>query len=112
MFCSLLRVTALCCVISLLACSIASAEIGTFYGYEAGSITASGDVFDPEGFTAAVPYNTYPFGTILTVCYDGCVDVVVNDTTGCCTDIDLALGAARAIGLTEAGKDEVTVTPH
>lgn len=92
---------------------MASAEpmYTSYYGEEvAGNYTASGEIFDPWGYTAAHPY--LPFGTVLTVCYDTCVDVTVNDRgpaawTG--RSLDLSQGAAYAIGLDVEGVDWVEV---
>lgn len=66
--------------------------------------TASGEVFRPHGLTAA--HRSLPLGTRLRVCYRGCVVVRVNDRgpsvrTG--RSLDLARGAAAAIGLTRVG---------
>ena len=76
-----------------------------------GSLTASGEVFDPSGFTAA--HKTLPFGTRLTVRYGGrSVQVTVNDrgpySGG--RDLDLSQRAAEALGLTSAGVDWVDYT--
>jgi rare lipoprotein A len=73
-----------------------------------GQITASGEVFDAHGYTAA--HNTLPLGTEITVTYAGrTVDVVVNDrgpySGG--RDLDLSQGAAEHLGLTTAGVDYV-----
>lgn len=70
--------------------------------------TASGEVFRPHGLTAA--HRSLPLGTRLRVCYRGCVVVRVNDRgpsvrTG--RSLDLARGAAAAIGLTRGD-----VTPY
>ena len=81
----------------------------SYYGAElAGSPTASGDSFDPYGFTAA--HKTLPLGTQLTVNYAGrSVQVTVNDrgpyTAG--RDLDLSQGAAEYLGLTQSGVDYV-----
>lgn len=79
----------------------------TFYGvldgYGPWNTTASGEPFDPYAMTAAHPY--LPFGTVLTVCLDGCVEVVVNDRCAC--SLDLTYGAAQKIGLDGAGDVEV-----
>jgi len=71
-------------------------------------MTASGDAFDANAFTAA--HRTLPFGTQLTVSYRGrSAQVVVNDrgpyTGG--RDLDLSQGAAEYLGLTSAGVDYV-----
>ena len=73
-----------------------------------GQITASGEVFDAYGYTAA--HNTLPLGTEITVSYAGrSVDVVVNDrgpySGG--RELDLSQGAAESLGLTAAGVDYV-----
>ena len=73
-----------------------------------GQLTASGEVFDAYGYTAA--HNTLPLGTEITVSYAGrAVDVVVNDrgpySGG--RDLDLSQGAAEYLGLTTAGVDYV-----
>lgn len=73
-----------------------------------GQITASGEVFDPYGYTAA--HNTLPLGTEITVSYAGrSVDVVVNDRGPYSGDreLDLSQGAAEYLGLTAAGVDYV-----
>ncbi|MCX7835731.1 MAG: septal ring lytic transglycosylase RlpA family protein [bacterium] len=76
--------------------------LASFYGYEfAGRKTASGEVFDPEGLTAA--HLTWPFGTIVKVTSlntNKSVIVKINDRgpfTNCI--IDLSYGAAKKIGL-------------
>jgi len=76
-----------------------------------GQLTASGEVFDPYGFTAA--HRTLPLGTQLTVSYAGrSVEVTVNDrgpySGG--RDLDLSQGAAEYLGLTAAGVDWVDYT--
>lgn len=86
--------------------------VASYYGYElAGSPTASGEPFNPEGYTAA--HKTMPLGTQLKVTYGGSsVDVVVNDRGPYVEgrDIDLSQGAAEAIGLTAAGSAPVEVS--
>lgn len=79
---------------------------GTTDGY-AGGITASGDVMDPGSFTAAHPY--LPLGTVVTVCWEGCVDVVINDRGSV---LDLTPAAAEAIGMLEEGVVDADVTVH
>jgi rare lipoprotein A len=73
-----------------------------------GQLTASGEVFDAYGYTAA--HNTLPLGTEITVSYAGrSVDVVVNDRgpySGA-RELDLSQGAAEYLGLTVAGVDYV-----
>ncbi len=85
--------------------------MASYYGYElAGSPTASGEPFDPEGYTAA--HKTMPLGTELEVNYGGnSVNVTVNDRGPYVAgrDLDLSQGAAEAIGLTAAGSAPVEV---
>ncbi len=85
--------------------------VSSYYGYElAGSPTASGEPFDPAGYTAAS--LTYPLGTQLLVTYGGnSVVVTVNDRGPYVAgrQLDLSQGAADAIGLTAAGFDVVDV---
>ena len=78
-------------------------------GFE-GAMTASGEPFDPYGYTASSPY--LPFGTRLYVCYQGCVTVRVNDRGpyGGGREMDLSQAAAEAIGLTYVGVDVVDAT--
>ncbi len=78
-------------------------------GFE-GATTASGEPFDPYGYTAA--HKTLPFGTTMEVCYEGCVNVRINDRGPFIAgrDLDLAQGAAEAIGLTAVGHATVNVT--
>lgn len=77
----------------------------SYYGEElAGAPTASGEPYDPHGFTAAHSY--LPLGTELAVTYEGrSVTVRVNDRIpyGGDYDLDLSWAAAQAIGLTEVG---------
>lgn len=87
----------------------AEGGLASYYGAElAGSPTASGELFDPSGFTAA--HKSLPLGTQLMVSYGGrSVQVKVNDrgpyTLG--RDLDLSQGAAEYLGLTQAGVDYV-----
>jgi rare lipoprotein A len=87
----------------------ADTALASWYGpgFE-GQLTASGEAFDPYGFTAA--HNTLPLGTEITVSYAGRGgEVVVNDrgpySGG--RDLDLSQGAAEYLGLTVAGVDYV-----
>lgn len=87
--------------------------VASWYGYESGGRrTASGEPFNPRGRTAA--HRTLPFGTVLRVIYPGTgrqVLVRVNDRGPYVRgrDIDLSYGAARAIGMVEAGVARVYV---
>jgi rare lipoprotein A len=116
----LLRLTRLLCVLLLAGVFVAldhdRAEADTglaswYGGGFQGSLTASGEVYDPNGFTAA--HRTLPFGTQLTVRYAGrSVQVTVNDrgpyTGG--RELDLSGAAAQSLGLTSAGVDWVNYT--
>jgi rare lipoprotein A len=76
-------------------------------GFE-GLPTASGEPYDPYGYTAA--HKTMPLGTQLLVTYGGrSVQVTVNDRgpyVGARV-LDLSQGAAEYVGLTRAGVDYV-----
>ena len=90
----------------------AKTGLASWYGPGfAGQPTASGDVFHPNGFTAA--HRTLPFGTRLTVSYRGrSAQVVVNDRGPYAggRELDLSRGAAAYLGLTRAGVDYVDYT--
>jgi len=74
--------------------------------YWEGRHTATGEIFDPHGLTAA--HRTLPFGTRLTVTNPRTgrtVTVTINDrgpfVRG--VSLDLSLGAAQAIGMRGTG---------
>ena len=99
----------------LLAGSNALASDGTmltsWYGsYFHGRTTANGEVYDMYGYTAA--HKTLPFGTKLRVCYQGCVDVRINDRGPYWggRELDLSYAAAQAIGAYDPGVVNVQVT--
>ena len=75
-----------------------------------GNLTANGERYDMYGISAA--HKTLPFGTRLRVCYQGCVDVSINDRGPYIgsRELDLSYGAAKAIGLIEPGVATVSVT--
>ena len=75
-----------------------------------GNLTANGEVYNQYGISAA--HKTLPFGTRLRVCYEGCVDVRINDRGPYIgeRELDLSYGAAKAIGLIEPGVAPVSVT--
>jgi rare lipoprotein A len=79
--------------------------VATYYANKyAGKPTASGQLYDPYGLTAAHP--SLPFGTKLSVSYSGKnVLVTVNDRLPfeSDSDLDLSWAAAQALGLTELG---------
>ncbi len=92
----------------------AVAMVASWYGAKfAGRPTASGELFDPEGFTAA--HRSLPFGTLVKVTYPRTgrtVTVRVNDrgpfTPG--RDLDLSRAAAERLGLLPHGVCEVVVS--
>jgi len=75
-----------------------------------GRTTANGEVYDQMGYTAA--HKTLAFGTRLRVCYQGCVDVRINDRGPFigARELDLSYGAAHAVGLVGPGVANVEVT--
>jgi rare lipoprotein A len=81
--------------------------------YQSGAITANGEAFRPMGFTAA--HRSYKFGTWLKVVNTDngkSVTVRVNDR-GPYVDgraIDLSLGAALALEMTQDGLAKVQVS--
>lgn len=87
----------------------AETMIASYYGSESGNRTANGERFNPHGLTAA--HRTLPFGTVLRVCYRGCVVVRVNDRGPFIRgrSLDLSKGAARRIGMLGRGVARVSV---
>ena len=75
-----------------------------------GNLTANGERYDMYGISAA--HKTLPFGTKLRVCYEGCVDVSINDRGPYigARELDLSYGAAQEIGLIDPGVATVSVT--
>lgn len=90
----------------------AEGMVSSWYGpgFE-GSVTASGEVFDPyDEYTCA--HKTLPFGTRLLVAYQGKTVVCrINDRGPYVYghDLDLSFIAAQEIGLTQAGVGVVEV---
>ena len=85
--------------------------LSSWYGsYFHGRTTANGETYNMYGHTAA--HKTLPFGTQLRVCYQGCVNVRINDRGPYigARELDLSYGAADAIGLVNPGVDYVSVT--
>jgi rare lipoprotein A len=75
-----------------------------------GNPTASGEIFSADARTAAHP--SLPFGTKLLVTYGGQQTVVRVTDRGPFVSgrgLDLSRGAAKEIGLTNAGADEVDI---
>lgn len=89
----------------------ASSMLTSWYGPGFhGRTTANGETYNQYGYTAA--HKSLPFGTRLRVCYQGCVDVRINDRGPYigARELDLSYGAASAIGLVDAGVGTVKVT--
>lgn len=88
----------------------ATTMVASYYGSESGNRTASGERFNPNGLTAA--HRTLPFGTMLKVCYRGCVVVRISDrgpAKWTRRSLDLSKGAAARIGMLHVGVARVTV---
>ena len=90
----------------------AKANIGLASWYGGGESlskrTASGERFNPDGFTAA--HRTLPFGTMLHVSANGRSVVVRVNDRGPFTGkraLDLSRGAARALGIIGRGQARV-----
>ena len=82
----------------------------SWYGpYFHGRTTANGETYNMYGNTAA--HKHLPFGTKLRVCYQGCVDVRINDRGPYIgsRELDLSRGAAAKIGLIHPGVASVSV---
>jgi rare lipoprotein A len=111
---NLLWVVLLACAFVALGSDRAEAKGGlaSWYGPGfKGLPTASGEPFDPRGYTAA--HKTLPFGTDLVVSYRGrSVAVTVNDRGPYVggRKLDLSRAAARDIGLTRVGVGYVEYT--
>jgi rare lipoprotein A len=101
---------------ALLCASVTTAYAETctasWYGSESGPRTASGERFNPGGMTCA--HKTRPFGSVVTVTHLGTgrsIHCRINDRgpfiLGRC--IDLAQGAARALGMIGSGTARVEV---
>ena len=88
-----------------------STMLTSYYAhYFHGRTTANGEQFNMWANTAA--HKTLPFGTRLRVCYQGCVDVRINDRGPYigARELDLSYGAATLIGLTGPGVATTQVT--
>ena len=91
--------------------SAASTMLTSWYGPGFhGRLTANGEVYNQNGLTAA--HKSLPFGTRLRVCYQGCVNVRINDRGPFigARELDLSRGAAQAIGLIGPGVANVEVS--
>ncbi|HUK11324.1 MAG TPA: septal ring lytic transglycosylase RlpA family protein [Stellaceae bacterium] len=92
-----------------------SSEVGiaSWYGNaRAGHRTASGEIFDPWGMTAA--HRTLPFGTVVRVTNldnGRTISVTINDRGPHDSNriIDLSRGAAQALGFASVGLARVKV---
>jgi rare lipoprotein A len=106
----------ICSSIAALVCFANPSEsrntmLSSWYGgYFHGRTTANGETYNMYGHTAA--HKTLPFGTQLRVCYEGCVDVRINDRGPYigARELDLSYGAANAIGLIHPGVAPVSFT--
>lgn len=90
--------------------SSASTMLTSWYGpYFHGRTTANGETYNQYGNTAA--HKTLPFNTKLRVCYEGCVDVRINDRGPYigARELDLSYAAAKRIGLLNPGVANVSV---
>ena|SRR5215212_9479372 len=102
------------CVLTVLGSEHAEAKtsLASWYGPGfKGLTTASGEPYDPSGYTAA--HKRLPFGTELVVSYQGrSVRVIVNDRGPYVGQrkLDLSKGAAKYLGLKRVGVDYVDYT--
>lgn len=108
----MMRALILLCLLMLFPAYACAGEsvLASWYGFESGSRTASGERFDPHALTCA--HRSLPFHTRLQVTFQGrSVICRVNDRGPFIRgrSLDLSLGAARAIGLTGAGVGRVTM---
>jgi rare lipoprotein A len=87
----------------------------SWYGQEfASRLTASGERFDPHGFTGA--HRTLPLGSkvLVTNLHNGRSVLVTITDRGpfrCHREIDLSYGAARALGMVRRGIARVSIEP-
>ncbi len=91
--------------------SAAQSMLTSWYGsYFHGRTTANGETYNMYGHTAA--HKTLSFGTKLLVCYDGCVQVRINDRGPFigARELDLSYRAAHDIGLIFPGVAYTTVS--
>jgi len=92
----------------------AAAQTGKASYYKHGKRTASGERFDPHGYTAA--HRTLPFGTrvlVTNVKTGKSVIVRVNDRGPFIKSriIDVSYGAAKVLGITATGVATVKIVP-
>jgi rare lipoprotein A len=104
----------LACILTVLGSGHAEAKtsLASWYGPSfKGLPTASGEPYDPSGYTAA--HKRLPLGTELVVSYRGrSARVMVNDRGPYVGQrkLDLSKGAAKYLGLKRAGVDYVDYT--
>lgn len=89
-----------------------SKGMASYYSYEGGNRTATGERFNPQGFTAA--HRSLPFGTRVRVTNTGngrSVVVRINDRGPFIRGrlIDLSVGAARELGMISSGVAAVKI---
>jgi rare lipoprotein A len=87
-----------------------ASQVGMASYYRSGKVTASGEKFNPQGLTAA--HRTLPFGTrvrVTSVSTGKAIVVRINDRGPFIRGriIDLALGAARSVGILRSGVAKV-----
>jgi rare lipoprotein A len=90
----------------------AEAQTGIASYYKSGRLTANGETFNPNGFTAA--HRFLKFGTLVRVTNlktGRSIVVRINDRGPFISGriIDLAYGAAKAVGLHSSGVAQVRV---
>jgi rare lipoprotein A len=87
-------------------------KIASWYGWEAGTHTANGDRWNPNGMTAA--HASLPFGTVVRVTYGGRSVVVTITDRGPAArlgrEIDLSMAAFAALAPLEVGLLPVCIT--
>lgn len=108
----MMRLTILLCLLCLSPAHARAGEmLASWYGFESGTRTASGERFNPDAMTCA--FWGVPFNTLLRVTYRGRAMICrVNDRGPAHwtrRGIDVSLGVARAIGLLSAGVGRVSV---
>lgn len=91
-----------------------SAETGmaSWYGFESGRTTASGERFDPNGLTCAMRTRAWRTVTVTVVSTGVSADCRVNDYGPARRThrlIDVSLGMARRLGFVGAGTARVDV---
>jgi len=90
----------------------ACGRIASWYGWEAGTHTANGERWNPNGMTAA--HRTLPFGSVVRVTYGGRSVVVTITDRGPAAwtrrEIDLSMAAFAALAPLEVGLLPVCIT--